>query len=378
MFMQSQEQPLQIPATSISASKAKQRRAPMVPLSAFSPAFVAELDAYSHLVTKPKKRSFSEKTDGRLKVRKMKKPTVVTRRGMLRRGAVLYAKVMDLPLKEVTSMSELIAPGVAEALADAYAAELGEDAPSIRLLAVTLLYMARAMYPDDVDAHDRLHALLQCTAPVVKEMSEHNRDMLLSISPKRMKSLHELPETIMQQLAARLEAKGYLTMFDVAAGMLAVAMAILLYAPLRARNLAMLRKKESLFLFSGGGRVVFTAAQTKNGVAINQSIPAKTAELIQQYFEKVLPWASDRPDDLALFPGKHGSRDSRSMGTLISRGLLKWVGLPINPHLFRHLAAYRYLMRNPGDYEFRPRPLGSKGRRDDQAVLLRSRVGGDP
>ncbi|MDG2482203.1 MAG: tyrosine-type recombinase/integrase [Alphaproteobacteria bacterium] len=39
---------------------------------------------------------------------------------------------------------------------------------------------------------------------------------------------------------------------------------------------------------------------------------------------------------------------------------LKYAGIKINPHLYRHIAAYLYLKRNPNDIETIRRLLGHK------------------
>jgi site-specific recombinase XerC len=43
--------------------------------------------------------------------------------------------------------------------------------------------------------------------------------------------------------------------------------------------------------------------------------------------------------------------DRGTMSTLVAKTIRRELGLEMNPHLFRHLAATNYLRMHPGEYE---------------------------
>ena len=58
-------------------------------------------------------------------------------------------------------------------------------------------------------------------------------------------------------------------------------------------------------------------------------------------------------DGTALFPRKCDgkSRLPVNFGQTLGEEIYRQTGLIMNPHLFRHFAAYLYLRERPGDYE---------------------------
>lgn len=61
----------------------------------------------------------------------------------------------------------------------------------------------------------------------------------------------------------------------------------------------------------------------------------------------------------ALFPRPDGrSRDPGKLGEMVEERIHKWLGLNVNMHFFRHLAATQYLEAFPGQYESVRRFLG--------------------
>jgi integrase len=63
-----------------------------------------------------------------------------------------------------------------------------------------------------------------------------------------------------------------------------------------------------------------------------------------------------------LWPGaRSGSHKSNAaLSDQITRRVRSDLGLAVNPHLYRHLAAWFYLQARPGDYETIRRLLGHK------------------
>ena len=62
-----------------------------------------------------------------------------------------------------------------------------------------------------------------------------------------------------------------------------------------------------------------------------------------------------------LFPGRSGApKAANSLRRNIGGTIRRELGLDVNPHFFRHLAAHLFLRRYPGHYEDVRRILGHK------------------
>jgi integrase len=138
----------------------------------------------------------------------------------------------------------------------------------------------------------------------------------------------------------------------------AVAIAILLIAPMRLNNLRQLRLDRHLVRHGKSLHLVIPGEEVKNAVDLEFEVERQTRALLQWYLDEhraVLAPAGSQ----ALFPGAvKGAKDGQSLRVNINKAICKHTGLEMNPHLFRHLAAKLYLDRHPGDYETVRRLLG--------------------
>lgn len=142
---------------------------------------------------------------------------------------------------------------------------------------------------------------------------------------------------------------------------------IMLVAPLRLTNLVQLRigvnlvwqqaaRQDRLFL-------VIPAATVKNSVDVEFELPTRVAKLYRRYCETMRPFllaADDTSDWLwpGTRPGTH--KTQMSLTDQLNGRVRSDLGLAINLHLYRHLAAWFYLQARPGDYETMRRLLGHK------------------
>ena len=143
----------------------------------------------------------------------------------------------------------------------------------------------------------------------------------------------------------------------------AVAVEILLMAPLRIANLAMLGLGKHIHLDPAdrdSGVISLSEAETKNALALEFQLPAESTRLIRRYVERFLPTLS-APGCDALFPGRAGkTKVPTALGAQVKKAVLAETGCVLNAHLFRHLGAKAHLDDNPGDYEVVRRVLGHK------------------
>jgi len=134
----------------------------------------------------------------------------------------------------------------------------------------------------------------------------------------------------------------------------AVAVEILLMAPIRVANLASMDFEVNFGPIensTGEQQVSFAPGEVKTGVPLTFVLRKESVAIMNLYRNRFRPLLVRRPTS-ALFPGyEGGAMDSHALSRSIKDGIRRELGLTMNAHLFRHHAAFRYLKKNPGDYE---------------------------
>jgi integrase len=145
----------------------------------------------------------------------------------------------------------------------------------------------------------------------------------------------------------------------------ALAIAILLVAPMRLRNLVALDLEQHVQRTRRGRgglvRLIIEPDEVKNRVPLEFELPPEVVDLFDRYVQFCRPLLG-RTRTTFLFPGeKHARKHEVSLSEQIVKAILRFTGLQMNVHLFRHLAAKLYLDKHPGDYLTVSRLLGHKG-----------------
>lgn len=340
---------------------------PGVQRGAFAPSFLADIDRYVAVATgrrgpAEKKRRFDEKV-APTKMPTIRERTAVARALLLRRAAALRAEARGVDLRQVKSLAELVSPGSAEEILEHYYEVLGREAPALRNLASALRDMVNRFMPGDVDAQQRTRNLVNQTKAPELAMTQKNRDLLRRLTPEDVAELHMLPnklldgvwQRVLQRKASRPREEVTLSPRDIVDAQVAVAVAILLYAPVRIGNLVAIRIATHFLELGesdGAARIRFKGEETKTGRPLDLPLAAKGARVVHRYVRDILPLIKGRADPMALFPGQvNGNRQPGGFGAQISRRLQKVLRLRLNPHFFRHFAAHCYLVRHPGRYD---------------------------
>ena len=202
---------------------------------------------------------------------------------------------------------------------------------------------------------DHLEALKKLRVevdPGKGEMTERNRTRLRVFDdPINVEQLINLPESMLRSVA-RLPDPGY---NDAVRAQTALAIAIELVAPLRAKNLAGLRLDRHLVRSrSGPGAVmhlVIPPGEVKNKNPLEFELPTDVLRLLELYLEKFRPLLVTDGSSY-LFPARQGgAKTPAQLADQIKRSIKKGTGLTVNAHLFRHVCAFLYLKAHPGDYE---------------------------
>jgi integrase len=191
-------------------------------------------------------------------------------------------------------------------------------------------------------------------------MTAKNRGALRQFQSVEMqRKLAQLPAT----LFAELPANGPLGKRLAVRLQLALAVEILLVAPMRLGNLCRLEFGRHLQEFRDGGRsrwlIAIPGDEVKNGEPIELPLPERSVRLLDLYRARVLP-VLGHPGRLFLFPGRDGAKAEVTLASQITRLLQRELGVRLSAHQFRHLIGYIYLLRHPHGHEVVRRMLGHR------------------
>ena len=161
-----------------------------------------------------------------------------------------------------------------------------------------------------------------------------------------------LPSILMQQARS---AKDHAPIKAAVRAQLAVAIAILTFAPIRLSNLVDIELNKNLIKPGGLNApywLVFPHYDVKNRVDLNFPFDRPLTDLIDEYVHDFRPALLRGANGPYLFPGEGGSpKVANTFSWQIAKRIEKAVGIRITVHQFRHAAAAIYLKHRPGDYE---------------------------
>jgi len=131
----------------------------------------------------------------------------------------------------------------------------------------------------------------------------------------------------------------------------AVAIALLQTTAIRIRNLCGLGMRKHLIPRGREVFLVIPGDQVKNGEEIEAVLPPEVVDVLAWYIRERRPRLMTDETD-ALFPGANGRPKSPvTFGPQISGTVKRFLGIEVNPHLFRHTMGKLFLDVRPGDYE---------------------------
>lgn len=190
-------------------------------------------------------------------------------------------------------------------------------------------------------------------------LTEKNRKLLRQFdNPDNIAALLDLPEKLIGTASGNRNLRA-----GALQAQLAVAIEILIMAPIRLGNLCSLDLEQNLVRPRRRGKelhIVFPAEDVKNREPLEYPLPVPSVELIERYLKEFRPLLAS-PSCSALFPGRwSGPKKPVTLGIQITQSIRSHTGLVMNPHLFRHAMAKIYLDANPGGYEVVRRVLGHR------------------
>src|SRR5262245_48974991 len=286
--------------------------------------------------------------------------TLNLRRNQLH-SAVHAAIAGGVPPDRLTSLAALVDAEVVKALLrHMWKQNGGKLSAYTHGVAGTLVALAREWAKLPADKVETLKGLRRKLGSLPPGLTAKNENLLRRFDdPRLLRGLIGLPDRLWRE-ARRLplgSRRGFLLFQD------ALAIDILIHAPLRMENLAALTYERHLHWTPGQGRpvlLVIGADETKNHEKLDLELPVTLADRLWKFRTAIGPQVvGSKPS--SLFVTSTGT--PRGQGTLalaISKTVRSRLGVKLTPHQFRHIAAKIYLDQHPGGFELVRQLLGHK------------------
>ncbi len=266
-----------------------------------------------------------------------------------------------VPIEDIRSLSDIVAVDAMKLALNHYWKKTNQTGTAfMHGMAKTAISIARSYVRADDTQIEGLRVLKRRLGKQPVGLTSKNRGTLRQFEdPSNILRLLDLPELIINQ--KRLKK---LSEYRVAVQVqIALAISILLHAPLRMHNLTHLRL--DTHIVRPGGKtgpvlIVIPATETKGGQILEYPIEGFTREMLDRYLSQYRPLICDDGAPW-LFPSKGGKcKSQKTLSQQIGEAILKHTGLTMTPHQFRHFAAKMGLDNNPGNMMGISQLLGHK------------------
>lgn len=295
-------------------------------------------------------------------VRPCKKSTIDMRRREII-AAVRVAVEAGILLEELRSLRDLLRPDHVEAIINKYWQENGERPSGYTIdLGYKFLALARSLdlSNEEIERLDDIRVSLEQYRST--GLTEKNRELIRQVAHSDVwRDVVRLPSKLMADAKDKSRTK---PIKAAVTAQIAIAILILIRAPIRMQNLASIRIGVNLVRPRGLGTpymLVFPDYDVKNNVPLEFEFDETTTALIDTYITEHRPRLMRGLNHDCLFPGDGNEmKCTKTLSEQISGRLWKELGLKITPHQFRHAAAYLMLKADPGNYELVRRVLGHR------------------
>jgi integrase len=295
--------------------------------------------------------------------RSVRPATILGRRTAIRQMATALASA-EYPVAEICSLATLVKAENAKRILQFFLDRVGVGPDSVYAHAVLLRTIARHWVVRDDANILKLEKFCAGLTPKKHGMTDKNRARLRQFDDLRnIDTLLGLPAKLMRQ-AQRYDAGGKR---ELTAIIYAVAIELLIVAPVRIKNLTTLDVGRHVVHSRRGAHsvvhLVIAGDEVKNGVPVEVALPKASTELLNLFLQTYRPRISSLPSPW-LFPNAAGGqRNIISFGRQISAVISRHTGLKMHPHLFRHFSVKLILDARPEGMETARLLLGHKSLR---------------
>jgi integrase len=276
-------------------------------------------------------------------------------------SAVSAAAAAGVPLEQIESLESLVEPDTFKTvLRHLWQQEGCKLSAYTHGIAVTLIAIASEWGRAPADTITTLKALRSKLGALPSGLTDKNQSLLRQFEdPRLIADLNQLPDKLWHT-ARRGVATSRRSFIDLQT---ALAIDLLLHFGLRMQNLASMRFEQHLHWPQGRRKpalLTFRSDETKNDIVLEFEVPTVLAERLQVYRHEIAPAViGERPD--WVFVGSTGRPKTQdAIAVAIAKTILRYLGVKITPHQFRHLAAKFHLEANPGAYELVRQLLGHR------------------
>jgi integrase len=335
-----------IPATKLTPTRVQWERLPV--------SFQEDVDQYLAWCGMP------DPLDEAARARALAPKTRRLRRDQIH-SAVTAACAAGIELNRLTSLARLVEPDVVRALLRQRWLEDGRALSAYTHgVAGTLIAIAAEWVKAPAETVARLKELRRKLGPLPSGLTEKNKAFLRQFDDARLcEMLIELPNRLWRQ-ARRELATSKRAFIDLQT---ALAIDLLLHAPLRMENLSVLNFDEHLHWPQGPRKpalLVFRGDEIKNDLPLEFEIAPVLADRFQVYRNEIAPAVTGNRPNLVFMTSAGRARTQAAITVAIQKSVLRYAGVKLTPHQFRHLAAKIILDNNPGAFELVRQLLGHK------------------
>ena len=324
-----------------------------LPETAFPKSFCTDVEAWFRRLT-------SDDPFSTRPLRPLRPSTIRTRKHQLYKAASALV-LSGHPIERIRSLADIVTIQAFQALLRHLLERQGRKATeALHGLAGGLLAVARHHVEVDKETEVRLATIVKNLNVGATGFRSKTRTRLMEFEDdRRVLALLQLPARLLAEAKAARRARRRQQLAE-----MAIAIEILIFAPMRIANLQSLQLGVSLrrVVFGHKRRWVISipADQVKNRTELTFELPNDSDDLI----EKTLALYG-QPDGW-MFPGrKPGPKVASLLSGQIKRTVESRVGVAFHTHMFRALAGYLHLRENPNGFEAVRAILGN---RDDNVV----------
>ena len=326
-----------------------------LPWDAFSPSFVQDVERYLALI------GGQSLLDEDAPDRACKPSTIENRRTCLKLAASAAVKQGVAP-EDLRSLADLLSPQIVRLILDHYLAKKDGEIVNFTIDLAERLYSIARVYVKAPETQIRAleRFCVKLRAKRRTGLTPKNMAVVRQFKdPGNRERLKALPGQLFDEALAERDA---LVQAAVKAE-IALAIQILLVAPMRLANLAALHLENNVVRVGGiepAYHLIIPPEDVKNDQPLEYPLPKVVNEMLGIYLKVFRPRLC-RSNNPWLFPGKlDGHKTKGTLSGQIIERITKELGIRVTPHQFRHLAAAFILEKDPANYEFVRRVLGHK------------------
>jgi integrase len=290
-----------------------------------------------------------------------KPSTIENRRACLKLAASAAVRQGAAP-EELRSLADLVSPNIVRLILDDYLAKKDGAVVNFTIDLAERLYAIARHY---VKAPEADHKSLERYCIRLRAQRR------TGLTPKNMTVVRQFKDprnrarlkALAGQLFDKALAERNAPVQAAVKAEMALAIQILLVAPMRLANLAALNLDTNVVQVGGlepTYHLVIPPEQVKNEEPLEYPLPKPANQMLGRYLAVFRPRLC-RQENTWLFPGAlNGHKTKGTLSGQIIDRIVKAIGIRVTPHQFRHLAAAFILEKDPANYEFVRRVLGHK------------------